>query len=180
MPSRKTILLITAVVLASLGCKHRRIVRRPPAPPPTPLALDDDPLPRPPPPPVRPPPPPPVAVPPPPPPRQDPQPVVEAAHTSSCGTGPGERYMVQGVDPADTLNVRTDPDPRAEVLGQLPPDATGIQALGEEQRVGSAIWRKVKCQKLVGWVNARFLAPQEGPPAAEPAPREPVREPPRW
>jgi hypothetical protein len=87
------------------------------------------------------------------------------------------------VDAADQLNVRNDPDPRAEVIGALPPDASGVLGMGEEQRVGSAVWRKVKCQKLVGWVNAKFLAPEqpESEQVAKPEPpKEPVREPPRW
>jgi hypothetical protein len=120
-------------------------------------------------------PPPPVPPPPPPPPPDD--------DSGSCGNGPGERFAVQGVAEADFLNVRSSPDPRAEILGQLPPDAIGIIDMAEEQRVGNATWRKVRCQKLIGWVNERFIVPQteepqrpEPPPPPEPA----TREPPRW
>jgi hypothetical protein len=180
MLSPSNVVRIAAIALVLGGCKHRRVVRRPPAPPPTPIALDEEPAPRLPP--VRPPPPPPpVVVPPPPPAKQEPPPEPPEEQGSLCGRGPGERFVVQGVDAADTLNMRNDPDPRAEVVGQLPPDATGVLAMGEEQRVGSAVWRKVKCHKVVGWVNARFLFPQGEESVAKPEPpREPVREPPRW
>ena len=134
---------------------------------------------------MRPPPPPParVVLPPPPlpppDPPPDPQPAGEDLH--QCGRGPGERFVVQGVDAADSLNVRTSPDARAEVLGQLPPDATGVLGMEAEQQVGSSVWRKVKCRNLVGWVNARFLAPQIEKAVAKPEPpRERAREPPRW
>jgi hypothetical protein len=178
MFSPPTIVRIAVAALALGACNSRRVVRRPPAPPPVPIALDEEPPPRPPP--QR--PPPAAAVPPRPLPAPAPEPPAppDEERTSSCGRGPGERYSVQGVEAGDTLNVRTDPDPRAEVLGQLPRDATGILAMGDERRIGSAIWRKVKCRKLVGWVNARFLGPeQDEAPTPEPR-REPAREPPRW
>jgi hypothetical protein len=170
------------MALALIGCDHRRTVRRPPAPPPTPLALDEES----PPPPVRPPAPPARVVLPPPPlpppnPEPPPDPKPAGEDLAQCGRGPGERFTVEGVDAADTLNVRDRPDARAEVLGQLPSDATGILGMDEEQQVGSSVWRKIKCRNLVGWVNARFLVRQAEKAVARPEPaREPVREPPRW
>jgi hypothetical protein len=178
MSSPSTAVHIAAMALALMGCNNRRTVRRPPAPPPTPLALDEEPPPHP----VRPPPPAPVVPPPPPPPRDpppDPQPAGE--DLSHCGRGPGERFTVQGVDAADTLNVRATPDSRAEPVGQLPHDATGILGMEGEQQVGYSVWRKIKCRNLVGWVNARFLVRQTEKEVATPEPaREQVREPPRW
>jgi hypothetical protein len=83
---------------------------------------------------------------------------------SVCGPGgKGPRFAVHGVDPSDTLNVRVAPDAQSEVLGQLLPNTTGVVALGQEQKVGPSIWRKVRCGALVGWVNGRFLDPEEGP-----------------
>jgi hypothetical protein len=184
MLSPSKLLAITAVAALFLGsgCRSRRIVRRPPAPPPTPLAIDEDPLPARPQP-ARPPPPLPVPLPPPPPPPLPPDPAPAAEEDpGSCGRGPGERFAVQGVDAADFLNVRSQADPRATILGQLPPDASGIIDMGEEQRVGNATWRKVRCQKLIGWVNSRFIVPlaAEEPAPAKAPPPEPTREPPRW
>jgi hypothetical protein len=186
MPSPSKVLAVAALAVLCLagGCRNRRVIRRPPAPPPTPLTLDDDPVaPRPQP--VRTPPPLPIPLPPPPPPPPPPEPTPPADEDpTSCGRGPGERFAVQGVDAADFLNVRSQADPRATVLGQLPPDASGIIDMGEEQRVGSATWRKVRCQKLIGWVNTRFIVPQAAeeppPPVKPPPPQEPGREPPRW
>jgi hypothetical protein len=181
MRSPTKLVHVIAIALALVGCDHRRTVRRPPAPPPKTLTLDEES----PPPPVRPPPPTRVVLPPPPlpPPTPDPPPDPQPAgeDLAQCGRGPGERFVVQGVDASDTLNVRTRPDSRADVIGQLPSDATGILGMEEEQQVGSSVWRKIKCRNLVGWVNARFLVRQTEKAVARPEPaREPVREPPRW
>jgi hypothetical protein len=101
---------------------------------------------------------------------------------TGCGPGAGERFFVQGVAATDTLNVRAEPDPRAAVLGELPPDATGVIGTEETARVGSSIWRKVRCQRTIGWVNERFLAPEGGQPPPpqqqEPEP-QPEPEPPK-
>jgi hypothetical protein len=78
-----------------------------------------------------------------------------------CGPGgKGPRFAVHGVDPSDTLNVRSAPDAKSDVLGQLLPNTTGVVDLGEQQRVGPSTWRKVRCAALIGWVNERFLDPQ--------------------
>lgn len=69
----------------------------------------------------------------------------------------GPRYRVVGVAANDTLNVRQAPDPTAEVVMQLPPDASGLVATGETRRVGNALWRHVRAGDGAGWVNARFL-----------------------
>src|SRR5207247_11296736 len=76
--------------------------------------------------------------------------------------GSGDRYSVHGVDNSDTLNMREKPDAKSTVIGELAPDATGIVDLGEERQVGPSSWRKVKCGKLRGWANARFLARDSG------------------
>jgi hypothetical protein len=70
---------------------------------------------------------------------------------------------------SDTLNVRVSPDARSEVLGQLRPDTTGVVAVGDEQKIGTSIWRKVRCGALVGWVNQRFLDPLAGSDGHGPA-----------
>src|SRR6185369_8650579 len=169
-----TIAVAVAFAAAGSGCGNDRS-RRAHHSGPRPTvgnAIGDDPLPPPPPPaPVRaaapappPPPPPPVRAAPPPPPRPAPRPVVEKKppppkprHGGVCigGTAHGPYYDVWGVESSDTLNVRSEPNANANVLGELPPDATGVSMLGEKA-VGS--WRKVECGKLRGWVNGRYLA----------------------
>lgn len=66
---------------------------------------------------------------------------------------------VRGVDAADVLNVRAHPDWTSDVLGTLPPTATGIIGTPERKRIAGSSWRKVRCRGMVGWVNEKFLAP---------------------
>jgi hypothetical protein len=146
------------VVLLLGGCKPQRKIRvRHSTAPPAATEPEPDLTP----PPVRPAPPPPTAAALPPPthkPRPaEPEPVKEKP--SLCGRGgTGERFAVHGVDPSDTLNVRAEPDPQSEVVGQLPAGTSGVRALGERQQVGPSVWRKVECGTLRGWVNGKFLA----------------------
>lgn len=68
------------------------------------------------------------------------------------------RFVVRGVAPDDVLNVRTGPGSRYEVIGTIPPDATGVTgAAGGRRQVGQAIWREVTYAGVRGWVNDRFL-----------------------
>lgn len=141
-----SIVAVALLALAVAGCKEKR-QRRPRT---APAAAREEPKPPPPPAPK------PVAIPlpPPPPPAPAPKPV----DRSRCGpSGNGPRFSVHGVEPSDTLNVRAEPDPQADVVGQLPPSTTGVVAVGGEQRVGPSTWRKVRCGDVIGWVNGRFL-----------------------
>ncbi len=102
----------------------------------------------------------------------EPQPVPAAYHQvddkpqggGPCagGTSKGERLVVQGVAADDVLNVREAPDKASAVLGALPPGATGVRGLSNRRRVGPSTWREVECGQLHGWVNERFLAPENG------------------
>ena len=105
------------------------------------------------------PPPPPEPVRPPPPPSRPRRAEPKDDRLGACGSGSGPRFNVHGVDDNDTLNVRAQPDPQSDVLGQLSPHATGVLSLGQRHHVGSATWHKVKCAAVVGWVNERFLSP---------------------
>jgi len=141
--------VVSLVILALGGCKSYQRNRRPRAATP-PVATDDESV-RAPPPRVETPPPPPAPKP------------VKREDASACGPlGKGPHFAVQGVDPSDTLNVRVAPDPESEVLGQLLPNTTGVLDLGRQQKVGPSTWRKVRCGALIGWVNGRFLDPQDG------------------
>jgi hypothetical protein len=74
----------------------------------------------------------------------------------------GELLSVQGVAANDVLNIREAPDHTSTILGELPPDATGVHGTANRKRVGGSNWREVECGKLRGWVNERFLARESG------------------
>lgn len=67
-------------------------------------------------------------------------------------------YRVAFVAANDTLNVRRRADADSAVVGQLPPDATGITVAGEGQSVrGGGLWLPVETAAGSGYVNGRFL-----------------------
>jgi hypothetical protein len=74
------------------------------------------------------------------------------------------RYTVHGVVAPDTLNVRARPDPHSAALVQIPADAPGIVASGKRRPVGASTWWEVSYRGHRGWVNGRFLAPQDPGP----------------
>lgn len=88
-----------------------------------------------------------------------------------------ERFAVQGVAPTDVLNVREEPNPESRKVGEIPPDAAGIENLGcgavvrgrfirdAEEGVGTR-WCRVRFGGTTGFVNARFLKEDEGAAAA--------------
>jgi len=67
------------------------------------------------------------------------------------------RFSVRGVDHNDVLNVRSAPGPKHPVVGEIPPEATGVVATGARRQVGPAVWREVTYGNVRGWVNERFL-----------------------
>jgi hypothetical protein len=161
----RRIVSTACLALALVGCRSSHRTRRPRQPvAAAPVAADPEP-PRPvarPTPPAPPPIPTRTVAPPKPAARPAPKPAL-AEDRSACGPeGKGPRFTVRGVAASDTLNVRISPDARSEVLGQLRPETTGVVAVGDEQKIGTSIWRKVRCGALVGWVNQRFLDPQDG------------------
>ena len=74
------------------------------------------------------------------------------------GDEKGELLSVHGVAADDVLNVRESPDRASTILGELPPDATGVRGTANRKRIGASSWREIECGKLRGWVNERFLA----------------------
>ena len=67
-------------------------------------------------------------------------------------------YRVAFVAANDALNIRRQPDSDSAVVGQLPPNATGIVAAGEGQSVrGGGFWLPVDTSVGSGYVNSRFL-----------------------
>lgn len=76
-------------------------------------------------------------------------------------------YAVVGVALDDELNVRSAPGADQEIVGALPPYATGVQVAGSGRQVGSSIWAPLSHQGLEGWANSAYLARQVGQ-ASEP------------
>lgn len=85
-------------------------------------------------------------------------------------------YRVEGVAVDDVLNIRTDPDPRAAKVGEIPPGAECIRNFGcegglsfeEYARLSKSEqteitkkrprWCRVEYQGINGWVAGRYLA----------------------
>ena len=65
-------------------------------------------------------------------------------------------YRVTGVAADDTLNVRAEPRAGSADIGDLPPNATGIEVAGTDP---SGKWGQIVWQEGNGWVAMRFLAP---------------------
>ncbi|MBS1788165.1 MAG: SH3 domain-containing protein [Acidobacteria bacterium] len=70
---------------------------------------------------------------------------------------PEANYAVFGVEDGDSLNVRQSPGAKANVIGNLAHDATGIRFAGKSHKIGNSIWAKINHQGLTGWVNQNFL-----------------------
>ena len=67
------------------------------------------------------------------------------------------RFVVRGVASDDVLNIRSGPSPRHDVVGTIPPDATGVYGAGGRRQIGQSVWREVTYGGVRGWVNDRFL-----------------------
>ena len=97
-----------------------------------------------------------------------------AAAASADADGP-DFYAVRGVAHGDVLNIRTEPDPHAPKVGEIPPDGECVRNLGckggltfqeftelsPEQRKQrereNQRWCKVEYRGATGWVNAHYL-----------------------
>jgi hypothetical protein len=101
----------------------------------------------------------PAPAPPPPPPSVQPpyEPPLPLAPADPLPSSKGPRFAVRGVERDDVLNVRAEPGPQSPVVGQIPPDTTGIASTGARRRVGPGMWREVSYANVRGWVNERFL-----------------------
>lgn len=73
-------------------------------------------------------------------------------------TDPTLRWSVILVADDDRLNVRSSAGVDNEIVGDLAPDATAIEAGTEVVLVGGETWRQVRAGSIQGWVNQRFLA----------------------
>ncbi|MBV0891153.1 SH3 domain-containing protein [Paracoccus sp. Z118] len=61
-------------------------------------------------------------------------------------------FDVTGVAASDVLNIRERPDASSPVIGELAPDARGVEVVAE--RSG---WAQVNAGERSGWVSARYL-----------------------
>lgn len=68
-----------------------------------------------------------------------------------------ETYEVAYVATDDTLNVRVEPDPNAEIVGSLPVQTQEIEVTGAGERVGDNLWLPVQVEEMTGWVNSLYL-----------------------
>jgi hypothetical protein len=89
-------------------------------------------------------------------------PLTSPSPSTSPSTSDGRRFFVRGVDRSDVLNIRAEPGPKSPVIGEIPPEATGIVSTGARRQVGPGIWREVSYRGVRGWVNERFLVEEDG------------------
>ena len=71
-------------------------------------------------------------------------------------------YRVTGVVANDVLNVRSEPDAGAEIMGEFSSEASRIEIL-EVTGSGATEWGRVLAADANGWVAMRFLEPEEVP-----------------
>lgn len=71
-----------------------------------------------------------------------------------------------GVNSPDVLNIRSGPSASHDIVGTIPPRSAGIEGLGECRRG----WCLIRFGSVEGWVNARFLAPDDEEAVAAPEP----------
>lgn len=77
---------------------------------------------------------------------------------------PAWLYRVTAVAADDVLNIRAQPDPSAEIIGVLQPDASDIAVAGTRMEVNGSVWWQVVGSDGLGWVNARYLTPVDDMP----------------
>ena len=89
----------------------------------------------------------------------------------ACPRGSSQAYQVTGVAANDVLFMRTEPDHRSAYVYAIPPAGQSVTLYGDGdcQRRGSATWCHVVYACRHGWVNMRFLTPQQSGAANAPA-----------
>lgn len=66
-------------------------------------------------------------------------------------------HDVVDVAPDDVLNIRAAPTARAEIIGGLAPDATGVEVVALND---DASWGRVNHAEASGWVYLRYMRPR--------------------
>lgn len=67
-------------------------------------------------------------------------------------------FDVTGVTKGDVLNIRASPDPAAAIIGNLPPDARGVEVSGVQDG-----WGQVNLAESAGFVRMSYLVAQTAP-----------------
>ncbi len=76
----------------------------------------------------------------------------------------GASYAVFNVSGKDALNVRSKPNPKAEIVGAIPADGKGIKVTGAGVKVGRVRWVPIKYKEIAGWVNQNYLHEESSTP----------------
>jgi uncharacterized membrane protein len=87
-----------------------------------------------------------------------------AAKPASAAAAPElalAHFRVHDVAAGDVLNIRSQPDANARSLGGIPAGAARVEGIGGAAASGSTRWQRVRHGGTIGWVNARFLVPDE-------------------
>ncbi len=69
-----------------------------------------------------------------------------------------ERYIVSGVESWDTLNIRSQPNAKSAIIGEIPANGQNINSNGQESGNGRTTWVRVTYNGVSGWVSKRYLA----------------------
>ena len=78
---------------------------------------------------------------------------VSPSYTPQANSYSSGRYArVSGIRWNDTLAVRTGPSTRYRRIGDLPPDATGVEILECTRR-----WCRIRYGNMIGWSYAKYL-----------------------
>ncbi|TXM74115.1 SH3 domain-containing protein [Methylobacterium sp. WL103] len=67
-------------------------------------------------------------------------------------------YRVDGLPRGETLSIRAEPDPSAEVVGEI--RARALVAGCTNDTPSRTTWCRVKVGRTVGWARRRYLAPE--------------------
>lgn len=92
-----------------------------------------------------------------------------ALATEELTPEPTQSYRVVDVAEDDELNIRQQPDAASEIVGTLHSGADRIVVAGTRVEMNGSVWWQVAGEDGLGWVNARYLAP-DGEPTWETEP----------
>jgi uncharacterized membrane protein len=91
--------------------------------------------------------------------------LVWSAPAEANGSEPALRFRVVELAPGDWLNVREQPGSGGRAIGSLAPGAGNVVVTGAVVDVGGGTWWEIvfnRAGRSTGWVNGRFLAPDNG------------------
>ena len=67
-------------------------------------------------------------------------------------------YRIDGLPRGETLSIRAEPDPSAEVVGEV--RVRALVAGCTNDTPSRTTWCRVKVGRVVGWARRRYLAPE--------------------